>query len=155
MHVGGPNSPHFNAVKSCDDLMNVGRHIDKVINTLSSEEIQKNRLRLTATIESIRWLTLQSCALRAHDESVTSKNRGNFIELIKFVGKFNEGVANVVLEKAPPTAKYTSPTAQNEILHILANRVSNKIREEVGDAKFCIHVEEQRIHPIKSKWQLF
>lgn len=58
--------------------------------------------------------------------------------------KFNEGVANVVLEKAPPTAKYTSPTAQKEILHILANRVRNKIREEVGDAKFCILVDEAK-----------
>ncbi|XP_058211521.1 uncharacterized protein LOC131323691 [Rhododendron vialii] len=75
MHVGGPNSPHSNAVNYCDDLMNVGRHIDKVMNAQSSEDIQKNRVRLMATIESIRWLTLQGCALRGHDESVDSKNR--------------------------------------------------------------------------------
>jgi len=50
LHVGGTNSPHFNATKMCDDLMNVGRHIDKVLITQSEEEIRKNRLRLRVTI---------------------------------------------------------------------------------------------------------
>ncbi|XP_050242162.1 uncharacterized protein LOC126691132 [Quercus robur] len=41
-------------------------------------------------------------------------------------------------------AKYTSPTIQKEILHILASNVRNAIREEIGDAKFCILVDEAR-----------
>ncbi|XP_058179979.1 uncharacterized protein LOC131298514 [Rhododendron vialii] len=144
MHVGGLNSPHSNAVNYCDDLMNVDRHIDKVMNAQSSEDIQKNRLRLMATIESIRWLTLQGCALRGHDESIDSKNHGNFIELIKFERKLDGNIADVVLEKAPKNAKYTSPLIQKEILHIFGNKVRNKIREEVGDAKFCILVDEAK-----------
>ena len=38
--------------------------------------------------------------------------------------------------------KYTSSNIQKELLNILANKVRNKIREEVGDAKFCILVDE-------------
>ncbi|XP_058202792.1 uncharacterized protein LOC131317246 [Rhododendron vialii] len=144
MHVGGPNSPHFNAVNYCDDLMNVGRHIDKVMNAQSSEDIQKNKLRLMAMIESIGWLTLQGCALRGHDESVDSKNRGNFIELIKFEGKLDDNIVDVVLEKAPKNAKYISPLIQKEILHIFGNKVRKKICEEVRDAKFCILVDEAK-----------
>ena len=53
-------------------------------------------------------------------------------------------IASVVLENAPGNAKYTSPTIQNEILHILASNVRNAIREEIGDAKFCILVDEAR-----------
>ncbi|KAK4592881.1 hypothetical protein RGQ29_017153 [Quercus rubra] len=53
-------------------------------------------------------------------------------------------LASVVLENAPGNAKYTSPTIQKEILHILANNVRNAIREEIGDAKFCILVDEAR-----------
>ena len=63
---------------------------------------------------------------------------GNFIESIKFTSTFNDKVASVVLENAPGNAKYTSPTIQKEILHILA------IHEEIGDAKFCILVNEAR-----------
>ena len=81
---------------------------------------------------------------RGHDESLDSKNMGNFIELIKFTSTFNDKVASVVLENSPRNAKYTSPTIQNEILHILASNVRNTIREEIGDAKFCILVDEAR-----------
>ncbi|XP_073273334.1 uncharacterized protein [Primulina huaijiensis] len=60
MHIGCNTSPHNNAVEYHDNLINIPRHIDKVINAQSSEEKQKNRLRFTSTIESIRWLTLQA-----------------------------------------------------------------------------------------------
>ena len=46
------------------------------------------------------------------------------------------------MENTPGNAKYTSLDIQKEILNILATRVRNKIREEIGDAKFCILVDE-------------
>ncbi|KAK1378228.1 TTF-type domain-containing protein [Heracleum sosnowskyi] len=141
-HMGTPNSPHSNAVQCVEELMKVTGHIDKVLNTQSSEEVQKNRLRLKTTIECVRWLSLQACALRGHDESPTSSNRGNFIEMVRFCGRLNDNIGGIVLEKAPKNAKYTSPTIQKEVLHILADRVRRTIREEVGDAKFCILVDE-------------
>ena len=64
--------------------------------------------------------------------------------MIKFTSTFNNKVASVVLENAPRNAKYTSPTIQKEILHILASNVQNAISEEIGDAKFCILVDEAR-----------
>ncbi|XP_050263883.1 uncharacterized protein LOC126708104 [Quercus robur] len=139
-----PNSPHKNAVKCCEDLQNYSRHIDKLIEKQTSKELENNQLRLKTSIECARWLAFQACAFRGHDESLDSKNRGNFIELIKLTSTFNDKVASVVLENAPGNAKYTSPTIQKEILHILANNVRNAIREEIGDAKFCILVDEAR-----------
>ncbi|XP_050248602.1 uncharacterized protein LOC126695841 [Quercus robur] len=139
-----PNSPHKNAVKCCEDLQNYSQHIDKLIEKQTSKELENNRLRLKTSIECARWLAFQACAFRGHDESLDSKNRGNFIELIKLTSTFNDKVASVVLENAPGNAKYTSPTIQKEILHILANNVRNAIREEIGDAKFCILVDEAR-----------
>ena len=39
-HVGEyPRSPHNNAVKYCDDLLNKSVHIDKVMNVQISEQI--------------------------------------------------------------------------------------------------------------------
>ncbi|KAK4599518.1 hypothetical protein RGQ29_009535 [Quercus rubra] len=139
-----PKSPHKIAVKCCEDLQNYSRHIDKLIEKQTSKELENNRLRLKTSIECARWLAFQACAFRGHDESLDSKNRGNFIELIKFTSTFNDKVSSVVLENAPGNAKYTSPTIQKEILHILANNVRNAIHEEIGDAKFCIFVDEAR-----------
>ena len=99
-------------------------------------------MRLKTSIECARWLAFQACAFRGHAESLDSKNRGNFIELIKFSSTFNDKVASVILENAPQNAKYTSPTIQKEILHILASNVRNAIHEEIEDAKFCILVDE-------------
>jgi hypothetical protein len=53
---------------------------------------------------------------------------------------YNEKVAKVVLENAPQNAKYTSHHIQKDILHVLAKRVRNAIR----DSKFCIIIDEAR-----------
>jgi hypothetical protein len=95
-------------------------------------------LRLKTSIKSIQHLVYQGCAFRGCD----SKNRGNFLELIKFVSNFNEDVAKVVLENAPQNAKYTSNYVQKDILHFLAKRVRDAIREEIGNSKFCIIIDE-------------
>ena len=105
-------------------------------------ERENNRLRLKTSIECAQWLAFQAYAFRGHDESLDSKNRGNFIELIIFTSTFNDKVVSVVLENTPQNAKYTSPTIQKEILHILASKVQNAIREEIGDEKFCILIDE-------------
>jgi cytoplasmic iron level regulating protein YaaA (DUF328/UPF0246 family) len=56
MHIGSPTSPHNNVVKSAEDLMKISRHIDKVLNAKTVEEVQKNRLRLMTTIEVFNGL---------------------------------------------------------------------------------------------------
>ena len=88
--------------------------------------------------------SIPSLSFRGHDESLDSKNMGNFIELIKFTSTFNDKVASVILKNASGNAKYTLPTIQKEILHILASNVWNAIHEEIGDTKFCILVDEAR-----------
>ncbi|XP_059456615.1 uncharacterized protein LOC132186648 [Corylus avellana] len=118
-HIGeDPCSPHNNAVKYCEDLQNQAQHIDKVLNAQSTEQILNNRLRVKTSIDVARWLTFQGCPLRGHDETPASKNR--------------------------EFAKYTSHTIQKEILHVIASKVRNKIREDIGDSKFCIIVDEAR-----------
>ncbi|XP_057487427.1 uncharacterized protein LOC130773516 [Actinidia eriantha] len=64
--------------------------------------------------------------------------------MIKLMACYNEEVAKVVLDRAPQNATYTSPKIQKEILHILSSNVKRAICEEIGDAKFCIIVDEAR-----------
>ncbi|KAG9458270.1 hypothetical protein H6P81_002778 [Aristolochia fimbriata] len=64
--------------------------------------------------------------------------------MVKLLASYNEQVSGVVLGNAPQNAKYTSPDIQKEILHVIANKVRNTIRSEIGEAKFCIIVDEAR-----------
>ncbi|XP_074557570.1 uncharacterized protein LOC141813501 [Curcuma longa] len=154
IHVGSLSSSHNRCVKCVQDLMKPKQNIDKVMNAQSAEEIVKNRLRLKATIEGLLWLATQGCPFRGHDESESSLNRGNFIELLKFQAHLNDEIAKVVLHNAPQNAKYTSPQIQKEILHILANKVRIMIRDELGDAKFCILVDEAQDESKKEQMTL-
>ncbi|XP_017250750.1 uncharacterized protein LOC108221379 [Daucus carota subsp. sativus] len=144
IHVGSCSSPYNKAMSALHNFRNVTGHIDKVMNAQIMEEVKKNRLRLKSTIEAVRWLSLQACALRGHNESTTSHNRGNLIEKIKLMARMNVDIANVVLDNAPQNAIYTSPLVQNDVLHILAFRVRSEIRDEVGNSKFCILVDEAK-----------
>ncbi|XP_052292389.1 uncharacterized protein LOC107176593 isoform X2 [Citrus sinensis] len=123
-------------------LKNPIQHIDRLINAQTSQQLLENRLRFKTSIITVKWLTKQACAFRGHDESVNSKNRGNFIDLIKHSAECSKEIAQVVLENAPSYAKYTSSDIQKELLNILANKVLNKICKELGDGKFCILVDE-------------
>ncbi|XP_021812958.1 zinc finger MYM-type protein 1-like [Prunus avium] len=102
----------------------------------------ENRLRLTTTIEGIRYLANQALAFRGHDESVDSSNRGNFIEIIKSFARMNIEVKKVFLDKAPQNAQYIAHDKQKQILHIFANKVRKTICKELGKNKFCILVDE-------------
>ncbi|KAL5760161.1 hypothetical protein ACOSQ2_018999 [Xanthoceras sorbifolium] len=126
-HEGVYNSHHSSAIQNWYTLKDSSRHIDKVMNTLSQQEILQNRLRLRTSLETVKWLAMQGCAFRGNDESINSTNRGNFIEMIKYAGRMNQEIAGIVLENSPQNTKYTSPRIQKELLNILANEVRAKI----------------------------
>ncbi|XP_050256951.1 uncharacterized protein LOC126702324 [Quercus robur] len=56
-----------------------------------------------------------------------------------------------IIEKAPKNATYTSPRIQKEILHVFSAKVKKVIQEEIGDAKFCIIVDEARDESMKEQ----
>ncbi|XP_075499131.1 uncharacterized protein LOC142537505 [Primulina tabacum] len=144
-HIGSAaSSPHTMCERRAENLMRPSQHIDKVMHAQSKEEKEKNRLRLSTSIVAVRWLALQGCAFRGNDESLSSSNRGNFLELVKTFAKMNIEIDEIVLENAPKNAQYIAPEIQKEILHIMANRVRQMVREEVGDKYFCILVDEAR-----------
>ena len=131
-------------MRCCVDLMKQSGHIDKVMHAQSSQQILDNRLRVKTSIDAVRWLAFQACAFRGHDETPDSKNRGNFLQLIELLASYNDNVKKNLLENAHKSTNYISHLVQKEILHVLANEVRKKIREDIGDSKFCIIVDEAR-----------
>ncbi|CAN1247345.1 Zinc finger MYM-type protein 1 [Linum grandiflorum] len=122
--------------------MHQAEHIDKILQKQTSEEVKKNIVRVNASIDAARWLSLQGLPFRGNDEGTNSRNRGNFIEFLKHTASCNKEVASVILENAPKNAKYTSPDIQKEIVHVLAKMVRRQIFEEIGDSKFSIIMDE-------------
>ncbi|XP_030936530.1 uncharacterized protein LOC115961743 [Quercus lobata] len=144
------NSAHRVAEQMCKDLMNQSQHLQRVVDHFTTEQIANNRLQLKATIFIVRYLAFQAIAFRGRDESFSSLNRGNFHESLGIVTFWNEKVAEII-EKAPKNATYTSPKIQKEILHVFSAKVKKAIREEIGDAKFCIMVDEARDESMKEQ----
>ncbi|PNX84135.1 repressor of the inhibitor of the protein kinase-like protein [Trifolium pratense] len=130
-----PNSSHNIALRGYGDFKNHSCHIENVLSRW---------LRLKTSIDVVRWLTFQGCPFRGHDESLTSRNQGNFLQMIKILANYNKDVKEVVLENAPKNAKYTPPDIQKDILRVIARKVQKEIREEIGNSKFCLLVDEAR-----------
>ncbi|KAG4110841.1 hypothetical protein ERO13_D13G071650v2 [Gossypium hirsutum] len=129
---------------NCVSLTHMGKDMNSLHNNAQrAYQIATNCLRLKSNIDVVRWLSFQGCAFRGHDESSGLKNRGNFLELLSLLVSYDEKVEDV-LESAPQNASYTSSTIQKEIWQIYANRVRNVNREEIGDRKFSIIVDEAR-----------
>ena len=109
-HVGKDhNSLHKISLKSCYDLRNTLQHIEKIVEKQTSQQVARNRLQLKVSIKAVKWLIFQACALWDHDKSRNSSNRGNFLELIKFLSSYNDEVCEVVLDNALQNASYVSP----------------------------------------------
>ncbi|XP_073268337.1 uncharacterized protein [Populus alba] len=74
---------------------------------------------------------------------------------MELLASYNEQVGALVLGNAPQNAKYTSHQIQKEILHVFARNVQSLIRHEIGDARFCLIVDEARDESRREQMALF
>ncbi|GJU62117.1 zinc finger MYM-type protein 1-like protein [Tanacetum coccineum] len=66
---------HKDAVAFSENLLNQTTHIGNMLEKQSTELVRKNRIRLKASVDIVRWLVFQACAFRGSDESANSRNR--------------------------------------------------------------------------------
>ena len=81
-------------------------------------------------------------AFRGHDESEESSNRGNFLELLKFLAANSEEVNKHVLKNALGNCTLTSPEIQKQIIQCCALETRKKIVEGIGDEPYAILADE-------------
>jgi hypothetical protein len=85
----------------------------------------------------VRFLLLQALAFRGHDESSTSSNKGNFLELLKWYKDKDKNVANLLR-----TNQMTSPDIQKYICRACAEETTKAIISDIGNRNFSILVNE-------------
>jgi len=62
--------------------------------------------------------------------------------MMELLALYNEQVGALILGNDPQNAKFTSHQIHKEILHVFARNVQSLICYEIGDARFCLIVDE-------------
>ena len=94
---------------------------------------EKNRYHIKTLIELIIFCGRQEIALRGHDESDESENRGNFLELIEIINRHDPKFAER-LRSLPDNVTYLSPTFQNEMANCISRNISDVIVKSVEES---------------------
>ncbi|KAL6539199.1 hypothetical protein OROGR_011848 [Orobanche gracilis] len=126
-HIGSEGSAHNNArilyVAFKDQRQSVTRKMYDGTQVLNSAY----RTRLTASVDVVRLLLKCGLAFRGHDESSTSLNRGNFLEILHWYSLRCDEVGKVVNENAPINHQLKSPTIQKQIVRACASETTKAI----------------------------
>ena len=88
--------------------------------------------------------TLAKCGLpfRGHDERKESINRGNFLEVVGLLSRWDPVFAGY-MEKSTRNCNYLSNRAQNDFIHAMADAVLKEIVEAIKSAEiFTVMMDE-------------
>ncbi|PIN13700.1 hypothetical protein CDL12_13677 [Handroanthus impetiginosus] len=132
IHVGGPNSDHYKAKKKCEDLMRQSQSIQVALDKQSSQAKMEYRIRLIASIKVVRFLLGQGMAFRGYDEGISSSNRGNFLELLRYHTEICDEDIATVLRKAPKNNQLISLAVQKEIIRACAIETAKVIIKDLN-----------------------
>ncbi|CAL9017522.1 unnamed protein product, partial [Prunus brigantina] len=108
-----------------------------------------HKLIFQASLDYVRFLLKQGLPFRGHDESDTSNNMGNYLELLQFLVDHDEKVKAVVLENAPGNLMLIAPTIQKDLVNACAIETIKKIIKDMVGAFFSLLVDESRDVSIK------
>ncbi|XP_057538192.1 uncharacterized protein LOC130815725 [Amaranthus tricolor] len=142
-HVGGLKSAHNVAYEKYVNLRDAKKtSIEVVFDNASQAQMDSYHIRLNASLTCLRFLLGQGLAFRGHDESEESNSRGNFLELLKWLGEKVDEVKQHTFQNGPKNCQLTSPKIQKDIINCCAKETTKRIIEEVGDGYFSILADE-------------
>ena len=121
-----------NAMKARDFLA-TQRNPDLALKNIVAP-VKYNATRHKTNFECLHFLVKQGLALRGHDESKSSSNKGNFLELLDFVRTKTN-----CSDSISGNSSHTSPDWQNEVIGITAKLARRKILEDIARAG-CVSI---------------
>ncbi|KAI5340365.1 hypothetical protein L3X38_019639 [Prunus dulcis] len=151
VHVGPVGSVHNKAREAATNLMNQNTHIETAVSKHSKQARMAYRRCLIASIKCTKFLLRQGLSFRGNDESATSSNRENYLELLQFLADNDEKVKEVVLENAPGNLKLVAPKIQKDIVNACARETLDVIMSGLKDRFFSILVDEARDISVKEQ----
>ncbi|XP_076372827.1 uncharacterized protein LOC143257672 [Tachypleus tridentatus] len=120
-----------------------GARIQHAFNTNHAKTVEENRHDIRAVIDALLYTVCQKEAQRGHREGSQSDNKGNFLELLDMISRYDEIVKKKL--SGPGNAKYMHHDIQNELLDIIAGMIRKDISKEVMEAEhFALMVDETK-----------
>jgi hypothetical protein len=150
-HVGGPCSRHNMSRSACDDFKNQKASVKSKVTTYTSDALVKYETRVDTSLGIVSYLALQGEPFRGHDESASSLNKGNFLEMLDWYKERNREVKLAFEELCPKNAKMTSSTIQKALARHCAQAVTKSIKEEMDGCLFSVLIDESRDISVKEQ----
>ncbi|XP_042038414.1 zinc finger MYM-type protein 1-like [Salvia splendens] len=112
------------------------------------------RIRLIVSLNVTRFLFKQGLSFRGHDESSSSSNRGNFLELLLWFSEINDDVSKTLFTNAPANNQMNSPRIQKELANACASEVTLAIVIDIRGKVFTLLVDEARDVSLKEQMRV-
>ena len=106
--------------------------------------ISRNRHYVKSLAEVVLLCAQQGLALRGHGDSMDDpcKNPGNFKVLVNHVSKHDD-VVQKRLSDGPRNATFLGHAIQNELIEVMAGKVTEKIRGELNQASYYTIIADE------------
>lgn len=141
---------HFNSVAHKEATAKViglrsSFETGSIATTLSSynkKVLTQNRNYLKCVIDTLLFWAHQAIAIRGHDESDSSKNKGNFLKLLHLRAKDNMLLREYFVENQHHY-RYVSASHINKLLNLMAHQVFCNVVKNIKKAEiFSIMIDE-------------
>ncbi|XP_076308518.1 zinc finger MYM-type protein 1-like [Tachypleus tridentatus] len=120
-----------------------GARIQHAFDASHAKTVEENRRYIRAVIDALLYTACQNEAQRGHRKGSQSGNRGNFLEFLDMIYRYDEIVKKKL--SGPGNAKYTHHDIQNELLDIIAGMIRKDISKEVMEAEhFALIMDETK-----------
>lgn len=117
-----------------------------VLNQLHSDTpsfVERKREHIKVVLDIAMLCAKLEIPLRGHRETEDALNRGNFLELFKFMSKYAPEIENR-LNELPRNATFMSHHIQDELLEAAASILLRKIKTELHGQYFAILADEYK-----------
>jgi hypothetical protein len=134
-------SEHHRQSVSLKNEMESSTDIGDAFQQVSESSKKKNRRYIMKLLQAVLFLAANALAYRGLDESESSDNRGNFLNIVQFM-RDNDKDFDALCDDVPKNATYTSGLIQNEMINALAEAIWEYVVVDVGESTWSVLVDE-------------
>lgn len=136
---------HINCLEKWKTL-EAGLRLHKTIDIEIINLMEKNKKKWRDVLHRLLDITLflakQNLAFRGHKENESSLNKGNFLELVEILSRYDPVLKEHLMRLKHTTCQhkvsvsYLAPTTQNEFISVLANHLKEMLVVDIKSAKY-------------------
>ena len=133
---------HFEKWKLLDTRLRLNKTIDSETISLMESKKKKWRDYLYRLLDITLYLAKQNLPFRGHREHDSTSNKGNFLEMVEMLSKYDPVLKEHLMDikwgtiNLKGSVSYLGKDTQNDFITLMANRVKEKLIIEIKTAKY-------------------